>query len=355
MESYRLKLIQALNATAASLQSSAQSEADVYRAYKREVALLGLRGAIALLDENGERARIVAQAIPPFMEKTMHRLERLTGYQVEGYSFSITKIDVYRDVIRTKQAVYLPESGAVVRQMIPEGLLSMAKTIIKAIRLPPTIYAPLVTITGFLGYLEKAAAAGDMERFKLDSRRIQQSVTKMHPQLNELIELSRIGRMMNPPQTIPFEEVVREALDLVHGRVVASRAAVQTQPDLPPVYGDRQRLVEVLQNLIDNAAKFTGGQTDPRIEIGQRGEEDGKPVFYVKDNGPGIAPEYHQRVFGLFDKLDPRAEGTGIGLALVKRIIEFHGGRIWIESVGDGRGAAFYFTLPPAPIANRAG
>jgi len=215
--------------------------------------------------------------------------------------------------------------------------------------------SPLVTITGFLGYLEKAAAAGDMERFKLDSRRIHQAVTKMHLLLNELIELSRIGRMMNPPQTIPFEEVVREALDLVHGQVVASRVTVQTQPDLPPVYGDRQRLVEVLQNLIDNAAKFMGGQTDPRIEIGQRGEQDCKPVFYVKDNGPGIAPEYHQRVFGLFDKLDPRAEGTGIGLTLVKRIVEFHGGRIWIESEGNGRGAAFYFTLPSPPDANRTG
>jgi signal transduction histidine kinase len=157
---------------------------------------------------------------------------------------------------------------------------------------------------------------------------------------------------MNPSQTIPFRDVVCEALELVHGQIAANGVTVQTQPDLPVIYGDRQRLVEVLQNLIDNAAKFMGGQTDPRIEIGQRGEQDGKPVFYVKDNGPGIAPEYHERVFGLFNKLDPRAQGTGIGLALVKRIIEFHGGRIWIESEGDGRGATFYFTLPIPPAAD---
>jgi signal transduction histidine kinase len=87
-----------------------------------------------------------------------------------------------------------------------------------------------------------------------------------------------------------------------------------------------------------------GSQPNPRIEIGHQGEEDGKPVFFVRDNGMGIAPEYHERVFGLFNKLDATSEGTGIGLALVKRIIEVHGGRIWVESE-LGSGSTFYFTL----------
>jgi len=100
-----------------------------------------------------------------------------------------------------------------------------------------------------------------------------------------------------------------------------------------------------MQNLIDNAAKYMGGQKEPRIEIGQRGEQDGKPVFFVRDNGMGIAPEHHERIFGLFNKLDARSEGTGVGLALVKRIIEVHGGRIWVESV-SGMGSTFLFTLP---------
>jgi len=122
------------------------------------------------------------------------------------------------------------------------------------------------------------------------------------------------------------------------------------------VYGDRQRLVEVLQNLLDNAVKFMGDQSDPRIEIGARsarGEdaEHGEPVFYVKDNGIGIAPEHYDRVFGLFNQLDPKIEGTGVGLALVKRIVEFHGGRIWVESEA-GKGATFCFTLP-VPQTNK--
>jgi signal transduction histidine kinase len=105
--------------------------------------------------------------------------------------------------------------------------------------------------------------------------------------------------------------------------------------------------MEVIQNLIDNAAKFIGDQPGPLIEIGATTDKEGNPVFYVRDNGIGIAPEHQDRIFGLFNKLDATSEGTGIGLTLVKRIIEIHGGRIWVESE-VGKGATFYFTLPSA-------
>lgn len=118
------------------------------------------------------------------------------------------------------------------------------------------------------------------------------------------------------------------------------------QPDLPIVYGDGERLLELLQNLIDNAAKYMGKQTDPLIEIGHDGFDGNHPILYVRDNGMGIDPKYHELVFGLFNKLDPGSEGTGVGLALAKRIVEFHGGRIWVESE-LGKGATFFFTLPP--------
>ena len=93
----------------------------------------------------------------------------------------------------------------------------------------------------------------------------------------------------------------------------------------------------------DNAVKYMGEQPGPCIEAGQQGVENNKPIFYVRGNG--IAPEYHERILGLFNKLDPRSEGTGIGLALVKRIVEVHGGRVWLESE-PGKGSTFYFTLP---------
>jgi PAS domain S-box-containing protein len=210
--------------------------------------------------------------------------------------------------------------------------------------------SPLVTINGFLGFLEQDATSGNLERMRRDIQRIHEAVKKMQSLLNELLELSRIGRMMNAPETVPFDLLVRDTLEMVQGRLSERKVEVDAHPNLPVVYGDRPRLVEVLQNLIDNAAKYMGDQPHPRIEIGQRGEEDSMPVFYVKDNGIGIAPEFHERVFGLFNKLDPRSEGTGVGLALVKRIVEVHGGRIWVESEA-GRGSTFLFTLPLRPQA----
>ncbi len=211
--------------------------------------------------------------------------------------------------------------------------------------------SPLVTINGFLGYLEQDASSGNLDRLKRDTQRIREATNKMHALLTELLELSRIGRMINESEDLSFLELVNDALDIVRGGLESRHITVRVvsppgnQPNPPMIHGDRQRLIEVLQNLLDNAAKYMGEQPDPLIEIGQQDEEDGKPIFFVKDNGIGIAPEYHDRIFGLFNKLNAQSEGTGIGLALVKRIIEVHGGRIWVESE-VGKGSTFYFTLP---------
>ena len=105
-------------------------------------------------------------------------------------------------------------------------------------------------------------------------------------------------------------------------------------------------LRRVLQNLIDNSAKFMGEQKQPRVEVGARRDGPDDLVFYVRDNGKGIDPRFLDRVFGLFDKLDPESEGSGVGLALVKRIVDLHKGRVWVESEGAGRGTTVCFTLP---------
>ncbi len=213
--------------------------------------------------------------------------------------------------------------------------------------------APLITIRGFLGLLEKDVAGGQADRVRSDMRRIVEATDKMQRLLNELLEMSRIGRVMNPPQSVSLAVVVREALELVHGRIEAHGVQLEVASALPVVHGDHARLIEVVQNLIDNACKFMGDQPEPRITIGHAGtDRDGKPIVFVRDNGGGIDPQYHDRVFGLFNKLDATSDGTGVGLALVKRIVEVHGGRIWVESQGAGTGSTFYFTLPtPSPTA----
>ncbi len=204
--------------------------------------------------------------------------------------------------------------------------------------------SPLVTITGFLSYLEADVNSGNMERFRQDAGRIRSAVDKMHTLLGDLLELSRIGRLINPSGVIPFEELANNALELAHGQLDSLRVTVSLQPNLPAVYGDPQRLTESLQNLIDNAAKFMGNQADPQIEIGYDGDENGLSIFFVRDNGMGIPHELQGRIFGLFDKLDSQSKGSGVGLAIVKRIIEVHGGRIWVQSE-IGKGSTFFFTL----------
>lgn len=208
--------------------------------------------------------------------------------------------------------------------------------------------SPLVTITGFLGFLEKDALSGDWHRVKGSIDRISAAARKMQALLNDLLELSRVGRIINPPQDVRFEEIVYEAIDHVRGLLDEVNAIVEIQRDLPIVRGDRVRLVEVVQNLAENAVKYAKPEGRLRIEIGTDGkDENGRLVFHVRDNGVGIEPQYHEQIFGLFNKLDNQSEGTGIGLSLVKRIIEVHDGRIWVESE-KGKGATFYFTLPAA-------
>jgi signal transduction histidine kinase len=205
--------------------------------------------------------------------------------------------------------------------------------------------SPLVTLKGFLGFLEQDAMNADIERLQKDIQRIREATDTMHQLLNDLLELSRIGRLVNPSQQIAFDEVARGAVERVAGQITERGVQVNIAPNLPLVYGDRPRLIEVLQNLIDNAVKFMGDQPHPVIEIGMEPRED-EPIFFVADNGVGIDPRYHEKVFGLFERLDQFVDGTGIGLALVKRIVELHGGHIWVESKGQGHGSTFYFTLP---------
>ena len=203
--------------------------------------------------------------------------------------------------------------------------------------------SPLVTIAGFLGFLEEDIRKQEYGKLPRTMERIREAAKKMQRLLEELLELSRVGRIVNPPVDVPFGELAQETLELVDGQLRERQVEVRVEAGLPVVRVDHVRMVEVLQNLIVNAIKFMGNQPHPLIEIGfQPGDRE--HVFYVRDNGAGIAPEFHQRIFGLFNKLDPYSDGTGIGLALVKRIIEVHGGKIWVQSE-PGKGATFFFTL----------
>jgi signal transduction histidine kinase len=127
-------------------------------------------------------------------------------------------------------------------------------------------------------------------------------------------------------------------------RIRTSGIEVIVANNMPSIHVDRMRIVEVMINLIENSIKYIGKPAHPEVEIGYRADAE-EPTFFVRDNGIGIDPYQQAKVFGLFYKVNKSSEGTGAGLAIVKRIIEVHGGHIWIESE-LGKGTTFCFTLP---------
>ena len=206
--------------------------------------------------------------------------------------------------------------------------------------------SPLVTVSGFVGLLKGDLDRGDSLRAFSDLSTISEAITKMDRLLVDTLKLSRIGRVVNPPENVPFGQVVQVALRQTAERIESRNVAVYVAGDMPKVRVDVLRIAEVLVNLIESSVKYMGDQEKPEMDIGSRkdGEE---TVFFVKDNGMGIGPKEHEKVFGLFYKVDRNSEGTGAGLSIVKRIIEVHGGRIWIESE-LGEGCTVCFTLPLA-------
>ncbi|MGE5486313.1 MAG: ATP-binding protein [bacterium] len=169
---------------------------------------------------------------------------------------------------------------------------------------------------------------------------------RMQALINDLLEFSRVGRRGEPLADVPIEDALRRALGNLATTLNETNAVIVHDP-LPLVRGDLVQLAQVFQNLIGNGVKFRGPEP-PRIEIrAQRDRSEWR--FSVRDNGIGFDPRYADRIFLLFQRLHGREQyrGTGIGLAVCRKIVERHGGRIWAESE-PGRGSTFFFTLPVA-------
>jgi len=208
--------------------------------------------------------------------------------------------------------------------------------------------SPLITILGFLRLLEKEIEVRNMEEVKNYLERISNAAGRMQHLLDKILELARSGRMVQHREKILFNKIVEDALAMVSGQIREHTIQVEIAEKLPVCYGERIRLIEVMENLLDNAVKFMGDNPDPKITIGVRDDSD-ETVFFVRDNGRGIEEDKHEKIFELFQKYDTSA-GAGAGLAIVKRIIEAHGGKIWVESDGRNQGSTFCFTLPNRTI-----
>jgi light-regulated signal transduction histidine kinase (bacteriophytochrome) len=175
----------------------------------------------------------------------------------------------------------------------------------------------------------------------------------MQELINDLLAFSRVGRIERPHAAVDCNALVAGARDDLARAIEDSGAQVEAGP-LPTVQGDGGLLRLVFQNLIGNAVKFRGPEP-PRVRIAAE-REDGTWRFSCEDNGIGIDPEYADRIFVIFQRLHPRAsfEGTGIGLAMCRKIVEYHGGRMWLDTDRDPSqpGSRFCFTLPADDAAD---
>lgn len=177
-----------------------------------------------------------------------------------------------------------------------------------------------------------------------DVQRARRAVIHLRDMLESLEELARIGHLPETLETVYLSELAAEAVDLCRSRIRSRDVSVEIG-DLPRVFGDRIRLLQLLRILVQNAVTYTGDQSEPRLEIGTEARP-GKHVIFVRDNGMGIDPTDLERVFDVFRRLGPRGLGTGVGLAMARRIVEMHGGRIRAESEGKGSGSTFVVELP---------
>jgi PAS domain S-box-containing protein len=207
--------------------------------------------------------------------------------------------------------------------------------------------SPLVTVKTFLGYLKYDIAAADALLIEKDMFYMNNAADKMADLLEELLEMSRVGQIANLPVKVTFDELMEETLSITAGRIAEKGVQIRLHKEPVSLFGDRIRLVEIWQNLVENSVKFMGDRSSPQIDIGVE-HHDHETVFFVRDNGIGIEPKYQTKLFNIFEKLNPKMEGTGMGLAITKRIVELYQGKIWVESKGLGQGTTFFFTLPGA-------
>lgn len=203
---------------------------------------------------------------------------------------------------------------------------------------------PLVTIEAFLGFLGKDLDTSNRSQIEKDLQHIRTATRRMDALLNDLGKLV-LKKNSEPAEVISFNELAKEVCQLVAGPAKKSSVELIIHPCQISLHASQGHLIQIWQNLIENAIKYMGDQSQPAIEVGVEDAEH-VPVFYVRDNGAGIEEIDQGKIFGLFDQLDPTSPGSGLGLTLVKRIVELYGGRIWVESKGRGTGSYFKFTLP---------
>jgi signal transduction histidine kinase len=202
--------------------------------------------------------------------------------------------------------------------------------------------SPLVTIQGFSGLIDDALSRDDIEDARDSARRVSRGTRTMGALIDELLELSRVGRD-DEPEWVDVGAVVEEVREQLDAQFSRASAVLKMEGPLPRIFAMPKRMRQVMLNLIGNAVKYGCSSPGDSVEVGFA-HAPRHFQFFVRDHGPGIAAQHHRRVFVVFRRLRSEKEGTGLGLAIVMKAARSMGGNAWVEST-PGQGATFWFSV----------
>jgi len=268
---------------------------------------------------------------------------RVIETEWEGESAYLASV---RDITERKQAQQAQERLSQQLQTQVSELEAFSYGIAHDLR------SPLVSIEGFSRELRTDIQNMETERVQEDIRLLESGVRKMQVFLNSTLEYSRSGQLIKRIKNVSFGKIVNEVITGFNGQISSIGATVSLADKFPRVYADRTRIIQVLTNLLQNSIKYRDKTVPLKIEIGYQLSE-GEVVFFVRDNGLGIDASEAKKVFALFYRGTADGEGSGIGLAILKKIIEAHGGRIWVQQGQSGKGTTMCFTLPQQSGTNK--
>jgi PAS domain S-box-containing protein len=207
--------------------------------------------------------------------------------------------------------------------------------------------SPILVIEGFARELKRITSVEVEQEVLVEA--ILSSAARLHSLVNDLLDLARVGSVEAGSAETDLGELVHRVLKDLSIRLAERKIKVDLEGDFPKLYVVTRYIERIFTNLFDNAIKYMGDQPNPRIVVGVQEKAD-HYMFFVRDNGIGIPQEFHERIFAIFQRVKTsetdKVEGSGLGLAFVKKIVELNGGTVWVESAGKGKGATFYFTLP---------
>ena len=267
------------------------------------------------------------------LQKNMHHFEAKTVYYDPNYLIFIRDISTIRNAEKQKQVLYQELKNR------NEEMEKFTYTVSHDLK------SPLITIRGFLDMAQEELQNKEFDEISNYLQRVDNAALKMGNMLNDLLQLSRTGTIKSANKWMKLHDIIQDTCEMLAMSIKQNGVEIINKTQGIEVYVDEARILELFQNLIENAIKYRNNEIKPRIVCTAK-TQDGKLICAISDNGIGLQDYNLQNIFTIFHKLDKDSEGTGLGLALAKRIVENHGGSIWAESKGLNLGSTFYIDLP---------